>query len=117
MRDIGLLRFLIGTRHADVVQRHAEQRGRLALAGRDEHVHLSAGTHRRHLGRETNQLVGLLAHRAHDDHHLVAVPARARDMVSDLTDAFGVRYRGATELLDNERHRAGNATRRLLDLH
>ena len=51
-------------RHAEVVQRHAEQGGGLALAGGDEHVHLPARPDLGHVAGQPDQLVGLLAHGA-----------------------------------------------------
>ena len=65
-------------RHAEVVQRHAQQRGGLALAGGDEHVHLAAGPDLGHLAGQAEQLVGLLAHRADDDDDVVAAALGAR---------------------------------------
>src|SRR5690606_38265269 len=83
---------------------HAQQRHRLALAGGDEHVHLATRPDVRHLGREADELVGLLAHGA--DHHddLVAAADGARDVVGDLADAVGVGHGGAAELLDDQGH-------------
>src|SRR5262245_24055347 len=91
-------------RTTGVVQRHAQQRHRLAFARSDEHVHLTTGARLGHLGRQTDQLVGLLTHRADDDDHVVAVTAGTPDMISDLTNAIGIGNRRATELLHDESH-------------
>ena len=90
---------------AEVVQRHAQQRRRLALAGGDEHVHLPAraGCRDTSVG-QAEQLVGLLAHGADDHDDLVAPAAGAGDVVGDLADALGVGDRRAAELLDEQRH-------------
>ncbi len=57
-----------------------------------------------------DQLVGLLAHGADDDDDVVALPARAGDVVGDGADAVGVGDRRAAELLDDEGHGAGDGT-------
>ena len=77
-------------RDAQVVQRHAEEGGGLALAGGDEHVHLTAGPGARHLRRQVQQVVGLLAHGADDHHDLVAVAPGAGDVVGHGPDAVRV---------------------------
>ena len=93
-------------RHAEVVQRHAQQGGGLALAGGDEHVHLAAGPGLGDLAGQVEQVVGLLAH-GRDDHHDLVAPAHgAGHVVGDLADALGVGDRGATELLHDEGHGA-----------
>ena len=89
-------------RHAEVVERHAQQRGGLALAGGDEHVHLAARPDLGHLAGEPDQLVGLLAHGADDDDDVVAAALGARDVVGDLPDALRVGDGGPAELLDHE---------------
>jgi hypothetical protein len=91
-------------RHAGRVERDAQQRHGLALAGRDEHVHLPAGRHVRDVARQADQVVGLLAHCAHDHDRRVAPALRARHVVGDLADAIGIGDRRATELLDHECH-------------
>ena len=89
---------------AEVVQGHAHQRGGLALAGGDQHVHLAAGPDLRHVGGQAEELVGLLAHRAHDQHDVVATATGAGDVVGDLADPLRVGDRRAAELLDDEGH-------------
>ncbi len=89
---------------AEVGEGHAEQRHALALAGGEQHVHLAAGMGARDLVREGDQLVGLLAHGAHDDDDVVAPLVRPGDVVGDGADALGVGDRRSAELLHEEGH-------------
>ena len=68
---------------------------------------------RRHLVREGDQLVGLLAHRAHDDDDVVALAMGAGDVIGDGPDAVGVGDRGAAVLLHEEGHGVGRYQCRL----
>ena len=54
---------------------------------------------------EAQQLVGLLAHGADDEHDLVAVATGERHVVGDLAHPVGIGDRGAAELLDHQCHR------------
>ena len=56
------------------------------------------------LGREPKEVVGGLAHRAHDDDDIVALPPGAYDVVRDRLHAVGVGDGRTTELLDEETH-------------
>ena len=77
---------------------------RLALAGGDQHVHLATRSGVGDIAGQTQQLVGLLAHRADHDDHLDAAPNRAGDMVGDRADALGIAHRRAAELHHEEGH-------------
>ena len=90
---------------ADVVQRHAQQRGGLALAGGDEHVHLAAraGCRDTSSARRSSSSVSLPMALTTTT---TSLPRRMRagDVVGDGADAIGIGDRGATELLDEESH-------------
>ena len=88
--------------HPEVVQGHGQQGHGLALAGGDQHVHLPARAGGRDLGGQVEQLVGLLAHGADDDDHLVAAPAGPGHVVGHGAYAIGVGDRGAPELLHEQ---------------
>jgi hypothetical protein len=96
--------------HADLLQRHHDECGRLALAGRDEHVHLPPRSGAADLGREPDELVGLLAHRTDHGDDVTAVAVGARHVVRHLADALGVGDRGAAELLHDEGHGGDKCT-------
>src|SRR5262249_10283399 len=54
---------------------------------------------------QPEQLVGLLAHRRHDDDGLVAPAPGARHVVGDLADPLGVAHGRPAELLHDYAHR------------
>ena len=102
--------------HAEVVERHAQQGRGLAFAGRQQHVHLPARADLGHVGGEPDELVGLLAHRAHDDDDVVTAALGASYVVGDLTDPLRVGDRRAAELLYDQGHGRGRY-RRLPSAH
>jgi hypothetical protein len=98
---------------AELGERHAQQRHRLALARGEQHVHLAAGLHRRHLVCQRDELVGLLAHRADDDDHVVALAVCACDVLGDGPDPLGIGNRRAAVLLHEKAHAVGRYQCRL----
>ena len=91
---------------SDVVEGQAHQGHGLAFTGRYEHVHLATRLDGRDLARQSQQLVGLLAHGRHDEHDLVAAPDGAGDVIGHLAHALRICDRGAAEFLDYEGHGA-----------
>ncbi len=89
--------------HAEVVQRHAQQGHGLSFARGNEHVHLPTGPRVGHLGREAQQLVGLLAHGAHHDNDLGAPAPGAGHVIGDVADPVSIGNRGSAELLHDQR--------------
>ena len=67
----------------------------------------------RHRVGEGDEVVGLLAHGAHDDDHVVALAMREGDVLGDGPDAVGVGDGGAAVLLDDEGHGVGRYQCRL----
>ena len=63
-------------RHAQLVQRHRQQRHRDPLAAGEQHVQLAARGIGRHLLGQREQLVGGVAHGRDHHHQLVALGAR-----------------------------------------
>ena len=63
----------LGTERMD---RHRHQRDAHLLAGREQHIHLAAGGVVGDLLGQVDQLIGLVPHRAHDHHDLVALLLR-----------------------------------------
>ncbi len=83
----------------DGQQRHGDP-----LARRDEHVELAPRRLGRHALGQLEQPVGGLAHRADDDHDVVARLLRGHDPVGHGADLLHVGDRRATVLLDQDRH-------------
>ena len=90
--------------HAEVRDRHREQRHRDALARGQQHVELAGRRQRRHLRREVEELVGVVTHRGDDDAHVVTVLAGRDDPLCDLLDALSVGDGRATVFLDDDAH-------------
>ena len=53
---------------------------------------------------QLDELVGRLAHRRDDDHHVVALLLAGDDAPGDVLDLLGVRHRAAAVLLDDDPH-------------
>jgi hypothetical protein len=90
--------------HAEVGQRHDQQRHGDALPGADEHVVFAWRLGGAHGIGQVDEVVGGLAHGADHGHHVGALPARAGDVVCHGTDPVGVADRGAPEFLDDQWH-------------
>ncbi len=90
--------------HPGLGERDADQRTRLPLARRDEHVHLAPGRRFRDLGCDAQQVVGLFPHRRDDEYDIISPTSTTSDMIGDDAHAIGVGHRGATELLNDESH-------------
>ena len=88
--------------HAEVLDRHAQQRHRDALARGEQHVELAAAGVLGDVVGEAHEIVGRLAHRRDHDHDVVAGAPRARDVIGDGPDAIRVGDRGPAELLDEQ---------------
>jgi hypothetical protein len=56
------------------------------------------------LVRQVDQLVGRVAHRGHDDDHVVTGLLGRHDALGDSLDAGGVRHRRAAVLLHDDAH-------------
>ena len=91
-------------RQAEILDGHAQQRHRDALAGGEQHVHLASARRGGDVVRQADEIVGGLAHRRDDHDHVVAASPRPRDMIRHCADAIGVGDRGAAELLHDQCH-------------
>ena len=88
----------------EVGDRHREQRHRDPLAGGEQHVELAPRRQRADLLGEVEQLVGGVAHRGHDDDHVVAGPSGVDDALRDALDALGIGHGRAAVLLHDKAH-------------
>ena len=86
------------------VDGHRHERHRDALAARQQHVELAGRRDRRDLGREIEQFIGGVTHRADGDDDVVPGAARVDDALRDALDALGIRDRRSAVLLDDQRH-------------
>src|SRR5205085_5796331 len=84
--------------------------------GGEQHVHLPALGLGGDVVGQADEVVGRLAHCTHDDDHIVALAARARDMIGDGSDAVGIGYGGAAKLLNDEAQRDGASVGATKDL-
>jgi hypothetical protein len=92
--------------HAQVVDRHRQERHGDALARGEEDVELPLGRERGDLLGEVEELVGGVAHGAHHDDHVVARSLGFGDPLRDALYAACVPDRGSTVLLHDECHAA-----------
>jgi hypothetical protein len=92
----------------EVVDRHRAQRARLALAGRQQHVHLARIGLRRDLERLGDQRVRRLAAGAEYGHDAVAGVALGDDSLRGAFEALGVGDGGAAELHHHGRSHDGS---------
>jgi hypothetical protein len=76
--------------HAEVRDRHRQQRHRDPFPGGEQHVKLARGRQRAHLVGQVNELIGRIPHRGDRHHDLVAALARLHDPLRDPFDAVGV---------------------------
>ena len=97
--------------HAERLERHRDERAAHVLASREEQVHLARVRLVGDGGRERDEVVGGIAHRADDDHEVGAVAAVSGDSTRDVPDALGIGERGAAVLLDDESGHARKSTR------
>ena len=99
----------LGSREGDrvdapLLNRHREQRHRDAFASREQHVELAPGRGRVDLVSEGEELIGRLAHRRDDDHHVVPRLAGRDDLLRDAVDLLHVGHGAATVFLDDDGH-------------
>jgi hypothetical protein len=87
-----------------VLEGEAQQRRRLALAARDQHVDLARRTDARHGPWEIEQLVGLVTHRRDRHHHPGSLPDGVGNPLRDRAQTLGVTNRGAAVHLDRQPH-------------
>ena len=82
----------------------ATQGHRDALAGGEQHVQLAGRRQRGDLLGEVEQLVGGVAHRGHDDDHVVAGLLGVDDPPRDPLDAGCISDAGSAVFLHDEGH-------------
>jgi hypothetical protein len=90
-----------GRVHAQLGQRHAQERHGDPLPGADEHVVLPGRLDAAHAVRQVDQVVGGLAHGAHHGHHVGSLASGAGDVIGHGADAVRVPDRGSSEFLDD----------------
>ena len=86
------------------MDRHRHQRDAHLLAGRKQHVHLAGGRLVGDLFGQVDQQVGVLAHRADDHHHLMALLLGTDGLSRRGEDLLAVGNAGAAKLLDDNGH-------------
>ena len=95
----------VGTRAAaPLLQRHAEQRNRNLLAGREQHVEFPWRWLLGDLTRQLDQAVCLPAHSGNHDHHVITPVAPANHLVGHIADALRTADRSTTVFLNNQCH-------------
>ena len=72
--------------------------------GGEEHVELARRLHGAHVARQAQQVVGRLAHGAHDHDHVGALAPGPGDVVGHGAHPLGVAHRRPAELLHHQRH-------------
>jgi len=84
----------------EILDRHRQQRHRDPLPGGEQHVHLPAAGAAGDVVGEAHEIVGGLAHGRDHGHDIVALAARADQVIGDRPDAIRVGDRGPAELLN-----------------
>ncbi len=87
---------------AQRVDGHRHQGHAHLLAGREQHVHLAGGGRSVISRGQVDEDVGVVAHRADDHHHLVALLLRANRLARGGEDLLGVGDAGAAEFLNDQ---------------
>src|SRR5204863_7434238 len=87
---------------------HRQQGHGDAFSRREQHVELAAVRVRRHLLGQRQQFVGGVAHRRHDNHDIVSLPARLHDAIGDLAQPGDIGHARAAVLLDHYGHKLTN---------
>jgi len=90
--------------HAEIGDRHRQQRHGDPFAGGEQHVKLARGRQRAHLVGQIDELVGGVSHRGDGHHDPVPALARLHDPLRDPLDAIGVGDRRTAVFLHYERH-------------
>ena len=94
------------------LDRHREQGHADLLAGGEEHVHLAGARSVGDLLGEVDEDVGLVAHGADHDDHLVARPVPRDRLVGGRLDLGCIGDTGAAELLHDEGHLIRSVSKR-----
>ena len=96
---------------AQLVDGHRHKRGRDALAGGEEHVHLARGRVVGDLSRQLDEIVGGVSPGRDDCHHRVALFAGVDDAVGHPFHAGGISHRRTSELHHDDVRPLGFALR------